>query len=186
MPRNHQRRFGSRSRSALAPRWRPAPPDQARLGPSWRQDHLEGTGCEPDLGACSAPTSTTCFLAPEENTSGWEGSALRPLDPASPPIPSLSGTRSFAKSLPKTGAVGATGFEHVTPSVSKPREPLCSEPSPRSRLTVDAEGNAFCQTVKRSLSLLLTARHARSTTPGTPTNRRIICSRRIRSCSAGG
>jgi hypothetical protein len=66
--RNHQRSFGSRSRVSACPRWPPTPPDKARLGPSWRQDQLEGTGCEADLGVCSTPTPTTMLFGLRKRT----------------------------------------------------------------------------------------------------------------------
>ena len=49
-----------------------------------------------------------------------QGNAVWLLDPASPPILSLSGTHWSTNALVKAGVVGATGFEPVTPSVSDP------------------------------------------------------------------
>jgi hypothetical protein len=66
------------------------------------------------------------LLTAEVNTLVKQGSALWPLDQASPQDPVHQEEALVCEALVRAVWVGATGFEPVTSSVSaKPREPLC-------------------------------------------------------------
>jgi hypothetical protein len=134
-----------------------------------------------DRDACSEDQASARRRPQKRTPLVKQGSALRPLDPSSPPIPSISGTLWPTKALLRAGMWAREELNlRPLPCQQTTGNRCARRRSPRSAPTVDAKG-------KRSLAVQLNAlfQHLRRRSPAITPRRPAAAVGRVPKASGG-